>query len=197
MAENGNSKNIKFYKPKRRFVIPIESFHIPKRLYKEYKKENFVFCINKKFLSVINNCTIKRKKEKDTWINQIIIDTYFELYKKGYAKSIECFYNEKLVGGLYGIHIGSCFFGESMFSKMNNTSKLCLLFLISILKKNKYILLDSQFLNPHLIQFGGYEISDAEYQIKLNKAINRKNIFPESFDIKNSIYILQSLSHKS
>ena len=197
MAENATSEKINFFKPEKRFIIPINSFHIPKKLFSQFKKEKYQFNINSDFSSVIENCSNIRRKDSETWINQIIIDTYTKLYKEGFAKSIECFYKKKLVGGLYGIHIGSCFFGESMFSFLSDTSKHCLLFLISILKYHKFHLLDSQFYNTHLIQFGAYEISDQKYQLQLTSGINKTCIFPKSFDFQKSISTLQSLSHKS
>ncbi len=197
MGENSYSDNITFYKPKKRFIIPIKSFHIPKRLFKEFKKEKFELSINSNFISVIEHCAKPRKNEGQTWINKIITNTYIQLFKEGYAKSIECYHEKELVGGLYGIHIGGCFFGESMFSKKNNSSKHCLLFLISILQNNNFILLDSQFYNHHLLQFGAKEIDDREYQKILQKGINKSCIFPKTFNIDKSIYILQLLSHKS
>ena len=202
MAKNAKSEEINFYKPEKRFIIPINSFHIPKKLLSDFKKEKYQFTINTNFSSVIENCAKNRKvaniyKDSETWINQIIKDTYLKLCREGYAKSIECFCEKKLVGGLYGLHIGACFFGESMFSHITNTSKLCLLFLISILKNHNFILLDSQFYNSHLLQFGAYEISDQKYQKILKIGISKKCIFPESFNYQKSFSILQSLSHKS
>lgn len=197
MAENVNCERISFYKPAKRFIIPIESFHIPKKLFSKFKKEKYQFKINSNFLSVIENCANNRKKNNGTWINQTMKDTYVNLYIQGYAKSVECFYDNLLVGGLYGLHIGACFFGESMFSHQTDTSKLCLLFLISILKNNNFKLLDSQFYNTHLLQFGAYEISDQKYQKQLIAGINEECIFPESFNYQKSFSILQSLSHKS
>ena len=119
------------------------------------------------------------------------------MHKLGYAHSIECWDEKKLIGGLYGIHIKSCFFGESMFSKISNTSKYCLLFLISILIKNDFNILDSQFYNPHLIQFGAYEISDIEYQKKLKSALLKKRFFQKKINYSESISILQDLTQTS
>ena len=103
-------------------------------------------------------CKKVKRKDNDTWINQIIVNTFKELHNIGKCHSVECYENEELIGGLYGLHLGSCFFGESMFSLKANTSKFCLMYLLAILKKNKFTLLDSQFFNPHLVQFGAYEI---------------------------------------
>jgi len=197
MAVNALSEEIKFYKPNQRFIIPINSFHVPKKLLKEFKKKKFNYEINNNFLQVIESCAKTNQKRTETWINEIIKNSYINLFKEGVAKSIECYDKKELIAGLYGIHIGGCFFGESMFSKINNASKFCLLFLISILKKNNFKLLDSQFYNHHLLQFGAYEIDNKEYQLKLKKNINNKCFFPKKFDLENTIYILQSLIHKS
>ena len=197
MAENAYSEEINFYKPKIRFIIPIKKFHIPKKLFSNFKKTSFNFKINTNFKEVIDNCKKINKKRKDTWINSIIRNTYINLNKIGYAKSIECYDENILIGGLYGIHIGKCFFGESMFSLKDNTSKFCLLFLVSLLIYHKFRLLDSQFFNPHLLQFGAYEITNKKYELKLKKNINNYSDFPESFNFQKSLSILQSLIHKS
>ena len=102
-----------------------------------------------------------------------------------------------MVGGLYGVHLGECFFGESMFSKLNNASKFCLLYLISLLIKNDFKLLDSQFYNKHLIQFGAYEINHGIYQSKLNKYLKKNCVFKNNIDYSESISILQSLIQTS
>ena len=197
MAENAMSNEISFYKPEKRFIIPIETFHVPKKLLREFKKKKYQFSINYKFSEVIENCARVKRTPNETWINQTIINTFIELNHEGYAKSIECYEENKLVGGLYGLHIGACFFGESMFSFAPNISKLCLLFLISILLKQKFILLDSQFYNPHLLQFGAYEISNFDYQEKLKNGIKKKNVFLENYTNQESISTLHSISHKS
>jgi leucyl/phenylalanyl-tRNA--protein transferase len=197
MAQDAKSNEVSFYRPEKRFIIPIETFHIPKKLFYEFKKKKYKFLINCNFSAVIENCARVRRAPNETWINQMIIITFIQLKQEGYAKSIECYLENELVGGLYGLHIGGCFFGESMFSYASNVSKLCLLFLISILLKEKFNLLDSQFYNSHLLQFGAYEISNTEYQEKLKNEINKKNVFLENYDYQESISILHSISHKS
>ena len=101
------------------------------------------------------------------------------------------------MGGLYGVHLGGCFFGESMFSKKTNTSKLCLLYLICVLIKNKFNLLDSQFYNQHLSQFGAYEITDIKYNEILNQSLKTKSEFLEIDNFQEALLILQSTNHKS
>jgi len=197
MAESYSSEIINLYKPKNRFIIPIDNFHIPKKLYKLFKKNNFIYKINENFETVISKCQLSKRKDDGTWINNIIIDTYINLHKQKIAHSVECYDQNKLVGGLYGVHIGGCFFGESMFSEETNTSKFCLLYLIAILKKNLFQILDSQFYNEHLIQFGAYEIRNDEYLKKLKKNLNynRKFIFLENF--QEVLSLLQPNNHKS
>ena len=117
--------------------------------------------------------------------------------KLGYAHSVECWDNNKLIGGLYGLHIKGCFFGESMFNKITNASKHCLLYLISILIKHNYYLLDSQCYNPHLVQVGAHEILDKDYQSKLKIALTKKRIFPINISYSESVSILQSLTQTS
>ena len=163
MADNASSEKINLYQPKKRFIIPIGNFHVPKKLFKLFKKNNYTFRINNNFENVISRCQLASRKDNSTWINNIIIDTYTNLHFIKMAHSVECYNQNKLVGGLYGIQIGGSFFGESMFSDLKNTSKFCLLYLIAILKKNFFTILDSQFYNGHLIQFGAFEISNEDY----------------------------------
>ena len=197
MGKSSQDDEIKFYKPQKRFIIPLDTFHIPRKLFNEYKKKKYELKINLNFADVVNNCSKSSKKDKETWINQIIKNTYEELFYKGIAKSLECYYENNLNGGLYGLHNGGCFFGESMFSKEKNTSKISLLYLISILIENKFILLDSQLYNSHLVQFGAYEILDENYQLILKKGLNKNCIFPKNFSFQKSTSILQSLIHRS
>ena len=170
---------------------------MPKRLFRVLKKQNYNFKINKNFEKVIKLCQVIKIRDNSTWINDIIINTYIKLYINNKCHSVECYKNNKLVGGLYGVHLGSCFFGESMFSLEPNTSKLCLLYLIAVLKKNKFFLLDSQFYNPHLIQFGAYEISDFEYLKLLNKGLYKKANFINLINFQEVLSILHSTNHKS
>ena len=183
MADNASSEKINLYQPKERFIIPIKNFHVPRKLFKLFKKNMYTFKINNDFENVISKCQLAIRRDKGTWINNIILDTYINLHYQKKAHSVECYNQDKLVGVLYGVHIGECFFGESMFSDLTNTSKYCLIVLVNILRENGFRLLDSQFYNKHLIQFGAYEISDAEYQLRLEKYIDYKCEFPKIFNI--------------
>ena len=197
MAEKLSSEVVNLYQPKKRFLIPINNFHVPKKLFKLFKKNNYIYRVNNNFEKVISQCQIVNRKDNGTWINDIILNTYINLYRYNFCHSVECYDENKLVGGLYGVHIGSCFFGESMFSNVSNASKFCLLYLIAILKKNLFSILDSQFYNKHLTQFGAYEISDKEYQKKLNVSLQNRAEFNNKISYEESIEILQSLTQIS
>ena len=197
MADSKYSEEIKFYKPKLRFIIPISNFHYPKKLFSEFKKTKYSFKIDHNFSKVIELCKEIKRRDKDTWINNIILDTYIELYKIQKCHSVECYDEDKLVGGLYGLHIGSCFFGESMFSLKTNTSKFCLLYLLAILKKNNFSILDSQFFNPHLVQFGAYEIETEIYENKLKTSLEIESFFQDINNFQEALSLLQPTNHKS
>ena len=197
MADNADSEVINLYQPKKRFIIPINNFHVPKKLFKLFKKNTFTFKINNNFESVISKCQLANRKDNGTWINSIILDSYLNLHYEKMAHSVECYDQNQLIGGLYGVHIGGCFFGESMFSELSNTSKFCLLYLIAILKKNSFSILDSQFYNEHLIQFGAFEIKNKIYLEKLTASINDNRVFTSIENFQEVLSLLQPNNHKS
>ena len=197
MAENFDSEFINLYQPKKRFIIPIDNFHVPKKLFKLFKRNTYTFKINNNFKNVISKCQLANRKDNGTWINNIILDSYLNLHYEKIAHSVECYDQNQLIGGLYGVHIGGCFFGESMFSELSNTSKFCLLYLIAILKKNSFSILDSQFYNEHLIQFGAFEIENKIYLEKLTLGINDNRAFTFIENFQEVLSLLQPNSHKS
>jgi len=197
MADNANSGVVNLYQPTKRFLIPIENFHVPKKLFKLFKRNTYTFKINNNFENVISKCQLANRKDKGTWINNIILNSYLNLHYEKIAHSVECYDQNKLVGGLYGVHIGACFFGESMFSELSNTSKFCLLYLIAILKKNSFSILDSQFYNEHLVQFGAFEIKNNIYLEKLSASINYKRNFTFIESFQEVLSLLQPSNHKS
>jgi len=197
MADNADSEVINLYQPKKRFLIPINNFHVPKKLFKLFKKNTFTFKINNNFESVISKCQLANRKDNGTWINSIIFESYLNLHYEKMAHSVECYDQNQLIGGLYGVHIGGCFFGESMFSEFSNTSKFCLLYLVAILKKNLFSILDSQFYNEHLIQFGAFEIENKIYLEELTASINDKRTFTFIENFQEVLSLLQPNSHKS
>jgi leucyl/phenylalanyl-tRNA--protein transferase len=167
MAHEEEGNEIYWHRPQQRGVIPLDQFHVSKNLNRLYKKTHFQFKRNTAFRQVIEACSHRDV----TWISPEIIDVYEELHHLGFAMSFEVWDKEKLVGGLYGVHIGKAFFGESMFSKVSNSSKLALVYLVEYLKKENYQLLDTQYLNDHLKQFGAIEISDEFYMEQLANAL--------------------------
>jgi len=193
MSESFDDPKIYWINPKKRGVIPIKDFKISKNLKKEIKKKKFKITINKSFNEVITNCAKKTKNRPKTWINKKIIVSYSNLHKIGHAHSIEAWFQNKLVGGLYGVSLGSAFFGESMFSIMSNASKICLVYLIANLKLKGFTLLDTQFINPYLKKLGAIEISRKKYleilgnSLKKNIDFNKKTPQPFVYDTIQSM----------
>ena len=197
MSESFDDPKIYWINPKKRGVIPIKDFKISKSLKKEIKKNKFKITINKNFNEVIKNCAKKTKNRPKTWINKKIIDSYSSLHQLGHAHSIEAWFKNKLVGGLYGVSLGSAFFGESMFSTMSNASKICLVYLIANLRIKGFILLDTQFINPYLKKLGAVEISRKKYLKILGNSL-KKNINFNKKIPQSSIYdIVQSMTQTS
>ena len=197
MSESFDDPNLYWINPKKRGVIPINDFKISKNLRKEIRKKKFLITINKDFNGVIKNCAKKTENRPSTWINKEIIKLYSNLHKIGHAHSIEAWHQDKLVGGLYGVSLGSAFFGESMFSIMSNSSKICLVYLLANLKIKKFTLLDTQFVNPHLKKLGAIEISRKKYLKMLGSSLKKSANFNKKIS-QSSIYdIIQSMTQTS
>ena len=177
MAETYSSKEIYWIEPKKRGVFLFNSIKIPKKFKKFLKKNNFQIAIDNNFEQVINNCAKLNSSRKDTWINSTIKKIYIEMHNNGLAHSVECYLNKELVGGLYGIKIGRIFFGESMFSFVSNASKVTLVHLLERLKIGGFKILDTQFINEHLKQFGAIEVSNKEFKSIIEKNINKEANF--------------------
>lgn len=171
MAHPDEDNEIYWHTPERRGLIPLDDrFRVPKNLRRLYNSGKFRFYINRSFETVIRACSELRSE--DTWISEEIIESYIGLHHEGFAHSFEAWYGEELVGGLYGVSIGKAFFGESMFHHMTDASKATLVFLVEFLREKDFRLLDTQYLNPHLLQFGAYEVSHEEYMDMLNEAVS-------------------------
>lgn len=169
MAKERDSHEIFWFTPEMRGVLPLESFHLPKSLKKSLKKHPLTLTLNRDFPAVIHHCATARP---ETWINAEIERVYSALHRYGYAHSIECWNPAgKLVGGLYGVALRGAFFGESMFSLESGASKIALATLVETLRAAGYTLLDTQYTNPHLLQFGVIEIPREEYLEKLADAL--------------------------
>ena len=182
MAKNRFDSKIYFVDPKKRAILPIKNFHISKSFSRFIKKKPFYITVNKHFKKVINKCaTVNRT---DTWINETIENHFYNLHKIGVAHSIECWKNDKIVGGIYGVALGGCFFAESMFSSVSNASKFALINLVARLYFLKYSILDIQFINNHLKQFGAFEINQDLFKKKISEHIDH-NIDFQSLSVED------------
>ncbi len=168
MAKTRDDPKLYWFNPDQRGIIPLDGFHTPRSLAKSVKSSGFTLTANRDFPRVIAACA---QRDEDTWINDSIIALYCELHEKGHAHSIECWKDDELVGGLYGVSLAGAFFGESMFSRESNASKAALVELVERLKNAGYQLLDTQYVNDHLKQFGVIEIPKAEYMERLSLAL--------------------------
>jgi leucyl/phenylalanyl-tRNA---protein transferase len=162
-----DNDTIEWFSPDPRGILPLEKFHTPHALRRLMRKEIFEIKIDHRFSEVIRACA----KREDTWINQEIIDSYVQLHRLGHAHSVEAWSKDKLVGGLYGVAMGGAFFGESMFHRVTDASKIALIALVQHLRSQKFVLLDAQWITPHLKQFGAIEISREQYLELLSRAV--------------------------
>lgn len=178
MAESKNNPYIYWVSPEYRGIINLNNFTVSKSLKKVIKKNKFLIKVNNDFIGVLKNCSELNNKRRETWINDEIVNSYLELNKLGLATSIESYQDGQLVGGLYGVQLGKIFFGESMFSKIDNASKVALVYLVAFLKEGNFNILDTQYITNHLKQFGAIEITRKEYLILLDQNINKNAEFP-------------------
>jgi leucyl/phenylalanyl-tRNA--protein transferase len=162
-----DDESIEWFSPDPRAILPLEDFHVPHALRRVLRKKVFETSINSAFAEVIESCA----KREDTWINQEIIESYTHLRELGHAHSVEAWSQGELAGGLYGVAVGGAFFGESMFHRVTDASKIALVALVDQLRARKFVLLDTQWLTPHLQQFGGIEISRNHYLRLLRRAV--------------------------
>lgn len=171
MADDAHSPDLYWVDPPERCLLPLDTFHVPKRLLRSVRQNTYTITINKAFADVIQACAEPTPVRKKTWINGEIIKLYRELHAHGHAHSVEAWKDNTLVGGLYGVSLGRAFFGESMFSRARDASKIALCHLVARLKRNGFTLLDAQFENPHLLQFGATTISREAYHRLLGLAL--------------------------
>ncbi|MDF2375554.1 MAG: leucyl/phenylalanyl-tRNA--protein transferase [Verrucomicrobiales bacterium] len=162
-----NRGEIGWFSPDPRGVIPLDEFHIPHGLKRTLRKDPFAVRVDTAFSEVMRGCA----ERKTTWISEEIVTSYEKLFELGYAHSVECWKDDELVGGLYGIAIGGAFFGESMFSRATDASKVALVSLVERLKERRFQLLDTQWTTDHLSGFGCREIPRYEYLKQLNQAL--------------------------
>lgn len=175
MADHRRDETLGWYKPTMRGVIPLDRFHLPRSLKKVVRQRRFEVRFDTAFRETVVACADRA----ETWINDTIIDLYTELHRRGNAHSVESWRDGRLVGGLYGVQINGAFFGESMFSREPNASRVALVHLVERLRERGFLLLDTQYGNEHLSQFGCVEIDDADFMRQLERALATPCTFEE------------------
>ena len=172
MADSRDDARVFLIDPEYRGVLPLERFHVSRRLARTVRSDIYEVRIDTAFADVVAACAAPRVGHEDTWINSTIEALYIKLHAEGFAHSIECWKADALVGGLYGVALGGAFFGESMFSRTRDASKVALVHLVARLLGGGFALLDTQFLTEHLTQFGVEEIPRREYRRRLRRALS-------------------------
>ena len=173
MAESRDDPEVFWVDPKRRGILPLDGFRISRSLAKRLRRDDYSISVNRDFAGVVQGCADR----EETWINGEISDRYQELHNAGFAHSLEVWIDDALVGGVYGVSLGGAFFGESMFSRRRDASKIALAYLVDRLNAGGYILCDTQFITPHLASLGGREISRAAYRRRLAEALDQPGDF--------------------
>lgn len=197
MAEGRQDPEIYWIDPEDRGILPLEDFHVPRRLRRTLRQRPFEIRCDTAFREVILGCAEPAPDRPDTWINDEILRLNTELFEMGYAHTVECWRDDTLVGGLYGIAIGGAFFGESMFSRVRDASKVALVHLVLRLRLGGFRLLDTQFVTRHLERFGAVEISRADYRQRLTRAIaTPARFYPDVPDSELEAF-LQSITQRS
>ena len=170
--------NIYWYDPDPRAILPLDQFHVPRRLARTVRQEPFDLRVDTAFREVIEACAAPAPGRESTWISADIVEAYDRLHGLSFAHSVEAWQDGRLVGGLYGVAINSFFAGESMFSRERDASKVTLVHLVERLTAKGFLLLDIQFLTAHFRQFGAKEIPRRDYKTLLAQALNKDNVFP-------------------
>jgi leucyl/phenylalanyl-tRNA--protein transferase len=178
MAESGEDPELFWVDPVRRGILPLDGFHLPRRLARTLRANRFEITCDRDFVKVMRGCAESTSERPQTWINEEILHVYSVLHERGAAHSIEARVEDALVGGLYGVTLGGAFFGESMFSRVTDASKVALAHLVAKLKRGGFRLLDTQFVTDHLQRFGAIEISRARYRRLLAEALETSAYFP-------------------
>ena len=171
MAEGADDTDVFWVDPHMRGILPLNAFHVPRRLRRTIRRRPFIIRIDTAFERVIAECAAPAPGRRSTWINRLIREAYTRLHERGHAHSVECWRGGELVGGLYGVALGGAFFGESMFSRVRDASKVALVHLVARLNAGGFRLLDTQFVTEHLRRFGAVEVPRYEYHLLLDAAV--------------------------
>ena len=185
MADSDEGE-VYWYAPDPRAIIPIDTYRPPRSLRPLLNKEFFEVRVDTAFELVMRGCAAPRRDEEGTWISEEIITAYTELHRLGDAHSVETYYQDQLVGGLYGVALGAAFFGESMFYRVPNASKVAFHHLMQMLRVQGFELLDTQFINDNVRRFGAVEIPREAYMQRLRKALTRKVRFQPHYSDKSA-----------
>ncbi len=176
MAESADDHALYWIEPERRGILPLDRVHVPRSLARTIMRGGFEVKVDNDFHGVIDGCAAPRAGRRSTWINGRIRALYAELFRLGHCHTVEVWQDGGLIGGLYGVHLGRAFFGESMFSVARDASKIALIYLVARLKYGGFELLDTQFVTEHLARFGAIEVGRAEFQRLLEAALYCPNM---------------------
>jgi leucyl/phenylalanyl-tRNA--protein transferase len=177
MAEDAEAEYLHWFDPRERGIFPLETLNIPKNLAKTIRAEKFEIRVDHDFDAVLAGCAESRPGREKTWINETIAALFRQLFEMGFVHTVEAWRDGELVGGLYGLALGGAFFGESMFHRATDASKVCLVHLVARLRRGGFSLLDAQFITPHLASLGAIEISRADYRRRLDAALDLRGDF--------------------
>ena len=197
MAETRDDDSLYWIDPKERGILPLDDVHVPKSLRKVLRKGVFEVRIDTSFAQVLEQCRRQAENRPESWINDRIVELYNALHAMGRAHSVECWRDGALAGGLYGVSLGGAFFGESMFTRVRDASKVALIHLCARHKRGGYVLLDCQFITEHLKRFGAVEIPRADYRERLAKALKVEGRFNYGFGMADLEAFLQSSTQTS
>lgn len=177
MAESEDDPEVFWVRPEMRGIIPLHQFHVPKSLSKAVARRPFDIRFDTDFKGVIEGCAERRDGRESTWINSSIREAYAALFERGHCHTVEAWKEDRLVGGLYGVTLGRAFFGESMFARETDASKICLVHLVDRLKERGFVLLDTQFTTDHLKRFGAIDVPRGRYETLLEEALRSEAVF--------------------
>ncbi len=197
MAESRDDRSLFWIDPDNRGVLPLESFHIPRRLVRTLRQGRYQIHCDRDFNAVVQGCREQTAGRPETWINGEIERLYTALHDMGFAHSVECWFEDVLVGGLYGVSLGGAFFGESMFSRERDASKIALCHLVARLTRGGYRLLDTQFVTDHLRRFGVREVPRAAYKAMLAEAVKADARFQPGLSEAEFSTFVQSITQMS
>ena len=197
MGERRDDPKLYWLDPRLRAVLPLDAFHLPKRLARTVRSGHFEVSADTAFIDVMRACAEPRPGHPESWINDPILALYGELHARGHAHSIECRVAGRLVGGLYGVTVGAVFFGESMFSRERDASKVALVHLVARLVKGGFRLLDCQFMTEHLRSFGAVEIPRDAFKAMLSEAVEQTASFQRELGGEDPCAIVQASTRTS